>query len=288
MQRNAGDHEPDTEQLARGRPLTQHEDADRRGHCGQQRDHERVGRPRQPGEGELIGDVGDDRRAHADAGAGEQQARMVDGGQRRPESERRRQDGRDEHRGGEAIDSAHARSLRQVVSDDDVGGEQRRVREREGEAERGRVQLDVGEHSGAGHGQDERGRVARPPSAKCGERDHRDELDRGDGPEREPVDRQVEAAIHRGEHAAPGEHEPPGLRSPRPDGPPGTPPSREHDRGRGDPQPGDPEDRDVREQQHGECRSKVVEHGADDKERVRRHGTSHAVMVADSAPSLHG
>ena len=86
--------------------------------------------------------------------------------------------------------------------------------------------------------------------------------------ERQPVDREVEAAVHQREHGAPGQQQPPAVAvEPREAARPA--PEREDQRGRGDPQPGDAEHVDAREQQHGERRAEVVEDRADDEVRVR-------------------
>ena len=88
------------------------------------------------------------------------------------------------------------------MAEDDVEGEERGVREREGDAERLRDESDVREEVHAGHGRGECEPVPpRPQPERC-ERDHRQELDRRDRPERQPVDREVEAGVHRPERGA--------------------------------------------------------------------------------------
>ena len=95
------------------------------------------------------------------------------------------------------------------MAEDDVDGEERRVRECEGEPERLGDEEDVGEDVDAGDRNDERESVAGVPRSERGERDHRQELDRGDRPERQPLDREVEAAVHDAERGAEGEDQPP-------------------------------------------------------------------------------
>ena len=67
----------------------------------------------------------------------------------------------------------------------DVEGEQGSVREREGDADRLALELDVGEQVDAGDRERERGGVARRARAERGEADHGQELDRGDRAERQ-------------------------------------------------------------------------------------------------------
>ena len=98
-----------------------------------------------------------------------------------------------------------------------------------------------------------------------GEHDHRQELDRRDRGQRQPVDRRVEAAVHDRQHEAPGDHVAIAQQVP------GPPPGGEDQRGRGDPQPRHPEHVDAREQQHGERRAEVVEDGADDEGQACTH-----------------
>ena len=166
--------------------------------------------------------------------------------ERRPAADRRRDDKRHQHRGGEAVDPAERRLPRDAVAEDDVEREERRVREREGEAERLGDEEHVGEEVDAGDRDDERESVARGPGTEGGERDHRQELDRSDRPERQPLDREVEAAVHDAERRAEGEDQPrlaassSSQRAPRPA------PEREDHRGCRDPQPGDAERLDAR------------------------------------------
>jgi Lrp/AsnC family leucine-responsive transcriptional regulator len=161
------------------------------------------------------------------------------------------------------------------VPEHDVEREQRRVDRGQPDAPRFGDQAHVGEQVHAADGQHERGAVAQRARRDGGEHDHRQELDGGDGAQRQPVDRQVEAAVHHREDGSPGDDQ--HLRPPvdaRPDAP-GPAPDREDERRRGDPQPGDAQRIDPDEQQHGERRPEVVEHRAHDEPQVRRHALCH-------------
>src|SRR6266540_4626346 len=83
------------------------------------------------------------------------------------------------------------------VREHDVDREQGGVGEREGDAERRGREPDVGEDVDAGNRQCECDAVAAITDAQGGEQDHRQELDRGDGAQRQSVDREVEDAVHR-------------------------------------------------------------------------------------------
>ena len=107
-------------------------------------------------------------------------------------------------------------------------------------------------------------------SAQRRERDHGQELDRGDRAERQAVDGEVEAAVHERQHAAPGHEQPARLAVELRQHAPGPPPDGEDERGGGDAQPGHAEHVHPREQQHREGRAEVVEDGADDEVQVRR------------------
>ena len=156
------------------------------------------------------------------------------------------------------------------VREDDVRREQHRVGEGEGHAQRRARQPHVGEEVNAGDGERQRPRVAGAASAHRRQGDHRQELDRGHGPQRQPVDRHVEAAVHRGQDRAPrGQQAPPGAIERR-ERPPRAAPGGEDRRGGGDPQPGHAQHVHPREQQHRERGPQVVEHGADQEPGVRR------------------
>ena len=63
MHRDAEYYQRDAGGVLNGRDLAQHDHADDDGEDRQQRQHEREGGAGQPGHGQLIGDVGDDRGA---------------------------------------------------------------------------------------------------------------------------------------------------------------------------------------------------------------------------------
>ena len=155
------------------------------------------------------------------------------------------------------------------VREADVEGEQHGVRGGERDAERVVHEVHVGDEVDAGDGEQEGREVGAGADCTGGQRDHRQELDRGDGAQRQPVDREVEAGVHRREHRPPGHQQSAGVAlEPRP-GLPGPAPQREHHRRRGDPEPGDAQDVDPGEQQHRERGAEVVEHRADHEVRVR-------------------
>ena len=103
----------------------------------------------------------------------------------------------------ERIDSARPGEPGDAVPEHDVEREEGGVREREGDAERLPGEHDVCEQVDAEDCERQRGAV--PPGARPERRehDHGQELDRGDRAERQPVDREVEAAVHDAEHGAP-------------------------------------------------------------------------------------
>jgi hypothetical protein len=75
------------------------------------------------------------------------------------------------------------------VAEHDVEREQAGVGERERDPERLAGDPDAREQVDAGDGEHERQSVAAVAGAERGQRDHRQELDRGDGRERQPVAR---------------------------------------------------------------------------------------------------
>ena len=117
-----------------------------------------------------------------------------------------------------------------------------------------------------------------------GEADRADELDGGHGAQRQPVDRDVEARVHGGEHATPRDHHSAGRarevapRSAR------LAPRGEDQRCRRDSQPGDAQNIDLCEEQDRERRPELVKDGADDEVRVRRNRTG--VEVAANTPEV--
>ena len=181
---------------------------------------------------------------------------------------------------GRAVGRPARRAGRDPVPEDDVRREEPGVGHCETDAERIVDQPHLGQQVDTADGEQQRGTVAHGPGAGGGQRHDRQELDGRDGRQRQPVDRQVEAAVHRGEHRPPGEHQPAGRpvqpcpAAPRP--PPGT---EHHRRGR-DPQPGDAEHVDAHEEQHREGRPEVVEDRAADEPGLRRHPVGHGHQPA--------
>ena len=125
------------------------------------------------------------------------------------------------------------------------------------------------------------GDVAPDTGADQGQDDRADELDRRHRRERQVVDREVEARVHRREHRAEADDQRAAPAIEREQLPPRPAPDREDQRGRGDPQPGDAEHVDPGEQQHGERRPQVVEDRAAREVQPRRQlagAHAHAVQ----------
>jgi len=206
VQRDAGDDERDARDLGGLGDLGEHHDPDDRGGGRQQRDHERVRRAREAGQRELVGDVGDHGRAQPDAHAGEQRDRVAERGHRGPPGHRRDDHGGDEHRRPESVDAGQRLAvLGDAVGEHDVEGEQGGVRAGQRERERLVADVHAGEQRHAGRRERERDGVARRARAERRERDDGEELDGRDGAQREAVDGEVEAAVHRCEDGAPGQ-----------------------------------------------------------------------------------
>ena len=251
----------------------EHDSADDHGERREQREHQRERGPREPGHGELVGDVGDHRGAHPDNDAPGQPGRMGEGGQGGAEAGRGDGDRGDQHRGAELVDTAEDVAhpgVRDPVAQHDVEHEAGAVAEREHQAKRAGPCLDSGQHRDAADTQGQRRGVAPGPGAERGQDDGTEEFDRPDGSQRQPCDREVEQRVHPGEDAAEREQrdqlppvEPP-CQPPRP------PPYREHRRGGGDPQPQHARRRDAREQQHGERGAEVMKDRRDHEEGHRR------------------
>ena len=98
--------------------------------------------------------------------------------------------------------------LRDPVAEHDVDREEQRVRERQGDADRLALELDVGEQVDAGDGEREGGAVPQRPRSEHSQCDHGQKLDRCDRAERKSIDREVEAHVHHGKHGAPGNEHP--------------------------------------------------------------------------------
>jgi hypothetical protein len=270
VQRHPHHHHRDAEHLRPGRHLREHNQAHDGRRSGEQRHHQRVRRPLESRHRELVKHIRDHRGTDSDADAGEHGNGIGErprGAQAPDQGDRHH---RNQHRTREPVHPAPRAAPRRAVREHDVAGKQDRVRECERESERPRGELDVGQHVHARDGEPERAEVAWCASADSRERDHGQELDCGDGAERQPRDRLVERAVHRREHEPPRHQQPRlgGERPPRPS------PEREHDRGRRDPEPRDPEHRDTRKQQHRERRPQVVEHRATDEVQLRGWATA--------------
>ena len=105
---DARDHQREPDQVLAAGQLVKERDAASRGGDRKQREHEAVRRARQPDHGELVGEVGDHRRADADAEPPEQPGRVVEGGEGGADAERRRRDGADGHDEAEPVECGAA------------------------------------------------------------------------------------------------------------------------------------------------------------------------------------
>jgi len=91
------------------------------------------------------------------------------------------------------------------VPQHDVGREQQRVGGREGDPDGLDDQANVGQQVHADDGQHQGQAIAFRTRGNGGQRDHRQELDGRHGAQRESIDGQVEAAVHRRQYGTPGE-----------------------------------------------------------------------------------
>jgi len=157
------------------------------------------------------------------------------------------------------------------VGEHDVGGEERGVREREADPGRAAGDLDMRQQVHAGGRRGDGDPVVAGARAGDGERDRPQELDGGDRRERQAIDGEVEADVHAGEDGAEARDQQAGSRVDLAQAPPGPPPRREDEGGRGDAHPGDAEHVDAGEQEHREGWAQVVEDGAPGEVRLRRH-----------------
>ncbi len=87
------------------------------------------------------------------------------------------------------------RDPREAVGEDDVEREQPGVDESKDEADGLAFKLDIGQEIDAEHGEREGGCVPWRSGTERGQPDHGEELDRRDGSERQPVDRDVETTF---------------------------------------------------------------------------------------------
>ena len=177
----------------------------------------------------------------------------------------------EQHCRRQPVDPAQARAPCDAVGEDDVGGEQRGVREGEGHPDRLPLELHVRQQVHAYGRCRDRGDVASRPRTDRREDDRADELDRGNRRQREPVDRDVEADVHRGEDGPQRNDQRPSAAIEREKRAPGPPPEGEDRRGRGDPEPCDAEHVHPGEEQDREGGPEIVEDGAADEVRLGRH-----------------
>ena len=116
------------------------------------------------------------------------------------------------------------------------------------------------------------GEVSRRAGADHRQGDRPDELDRGNGRERQTVDRNVEAGVHDREDRAKRDDQQPAVAVERYELAPGPAPKGEDERRRGDTQPRDAKHVDPCEEQDRERWAEVVEDRAADEVGMRRYG----------------
>lgn len=107
MQRDPADDQGDARYILDCWDLAQHDRADDGGEHGQQRKHQREGRPWQPCHGQLVGDVGNHRRRHPDADSGEQPRRVCKRGQGAAEPDWSGRHGGDQHGRAKLINAVY-------------------------------------------------------------------------------------------------------------------------------------------------------------------------------------
>ena len=250
VQRDPGHDQRDACDLRGARDLREDDDSDDRGGGRQERDEQRVGRPRQPRERELIGDVWDDRGGDADPDAGEQPYGIGEHRQGLPPADRRHGHRGDEHRRGERVDPAELRPLGDA-------GRRARCRQRRSAAlakakarPRGcaSIRMPVRRWTpGTASTSVPAFRGVRAPSAASrmtGRNSIAATVPSGS--------RSIAAGVHERQHAAPGQQQPPAATIQAGPRLPGPAPDGENHGGGGDPQPRDPEHVDAREEQDGE------------------------------------
>jgi hypothetical protein len=158
------------------------------------------------------------------------------------------------------------------VAQHDVGHEQRTVGERKYKAERLVDDADIGQQVDAANRQRQRERIPTRPGAERGQHDWPGKLDSADGAQREAGNRQVEARVHGGEDDAERHQRAELRRRQAAHQSPGSAPHRKDDRGARNAQPRNTQDVHLLEQENGEGRAEVVEHGAHQEVRVGRDG----------------
>jgi hypothetical protein len=160
-----------------------------------------------------------------------------------------------------------------------------RIREREQVAERLPGDPHLGYEVDPGYACRKGKRVPPIAHAERGQGDHRQELDRRDRAERQPVNREVEDRVHDAEHDSHRGDVQPRAACRGPSNSPRPPPDGVNRCGGRDAQPGNANGRNKREQEHRERGPEIVENGAADEIRVAGQLTG---SVADSAQCLHG
>ena len=263
----------DAQHVLGTRHLGQHHGTDDRRRGREQRQEEREAGARQPRHRELVADIGDHRRADADAEPGQQQRRVVRHRlQRLDEADRHDEQERGGHRRPEPLDAAGGTAPGDPVAEHDVAHEQRTVQEGPEQA-RGIARpahVDEDEHARDRQAECQRG-CGGSAGREC-DADRADELDRGDHAHRQPVQRQIERGVHHGEAGAQRQQQGALAGCRAGEGPPRPGPGCEDERRRGDAQPRDAEHAHRREQQHGEGRAQIVEDGAHPEPGMGRHG----------------
>ena len=172
-------------------------------------------------------------------------------------------------RGGAA---ALRRHVGEPVADEHVEHEADAVRGCEEQPDRRAGDADLDEQRDAGDGEGERERVAAGAGAVRREGDDAEELDAGDGRQRQPVEGEVEGGVHGREDAAERDDEQALLAAGRaPDGPRWAQ-QREHQRGRGHPKPCHTHRVQVGEEEHRERRPEVVEGRSDHHQAAADRG----------------
>ena len=145
-------------------------------------------------------------------------------------------------------------------------------------------QLEADEQEHARDRKPERQEIARAAQADERHRDGGGEFDRGDRGERQPVDRQIEAHIHGGQNDAQQQDQAARRGRRFGEGPPGLRQTAKMSGGRGDPQPGDAQGRQLGEKQHGERGSEIVEDGADQEIDMRAEAGLVSVFMPRRMP----
>ncbi len=272
---NSGDDQRQPDQVLAAGQLVEQRDAASSGGDRQQREHEAVRRAGETDHRELVGEIGDHRRADADAEPPQEPGRVIDGGPGSADTERRRRDradGNDETEPVERGAAALRGHVGESVADEHVEHEAEAVGDRQGQPDGGPGDADLDEQRDAGDGEGEGQDVAAGAGAVGREGDDAEELDAGDRRERQPVQREVEGGVHRREYDAERDDEQALVAAgPAPDRPRRTH-QRQHQGGRGHPQPRHTHDVDVDEEEHREGRPQVVEGCADHHQTAAHRG----------------